>query len=205
MRTRLIPAALAAAVVLTGCQTDDPQPRSAPAEVTPLQAPGPGRILDSRMLTGPEIKAADKSRNWGTAPGDPQTPFCGILSTRRPESRGLRMASFMTEYAELAGQWVTEYDDPAAATSAYKKVIGAIRLCQPMRGVPGPKLVEDRPMPQARVLRWSDPRPEGASHSYAVTRVGNLISVTVLRVPAPGMSAPGVEQIARTAASRLAT
>lgn len=108
MRTRLIPAALAVAVVLTGCQTDDPQPRSpadqgvagrfdqAPAQVTPLQAPGPGRILESRLLTGREIKSADKSRHWGTAPGDPQTPFCGILSTRQPESRGLRMASFMT-------------------------------------------------------------------------------------------------------------
>lgn len=203
MRKRLIPAALAAAVVLTGCQTDDPQPRSAPAEVTPLQAPGPGRILESRLLTGPEIKAADKSRNWGTAPGDPQTPFCGILSTRRPESRGLRMASFMTEYAELVGQWITEYDNPAAATSAYKQLIGAIRTCQPVRGMAGPNLDEDVPIPQARLLRWSDPRPEGASHSYAVTRVGNLISVTVVRLLPPRTRAPGIEQLARTAASRL--
>ncbi|MFC0627228.1 hypothetical protein [Kribbella deserti] len=89
------------------------------------------------------------------------------------------------------------------AAAAYKKVVGAIRLCQPIRGS-GPKLVEDRGIEQVRILRWSDPRPDGVSHSYAVSQFRNLISVTAVRVPGNGMAASIVERIARTAADRLA-
>lgn len=189
-----------------------PAPSVTDVEVKPVELPatdlGSGSLSPLMLLRGGDIARADLRHNWRIESGPPQTPHCGPAITRRPDSRARLMASFVTDDGDIGGQWLTEYDDPAAAVTAYKKFIGAIRLCPAPGGgtEPGQTLSEDRPLRAAvttRLLRWTDDEDYGLSHTFAVTRKSRIVSVTVLQTNGEDIKWTAVEDIARTAGFRL--
>lgn len=210
----VLPAA-AFALSLGGCAGVQlglkPVPSVTGVEVQPVELPvadlGSGSLTPLMMLRGGDLARADLRHNWRIEPGQPQTPRCGPAITRRPDSRARLMAAFTTDSGDVGGQWLTEYDDSGAAVTAYKKFIGAIRLCPSPGGgtVPDQTLTEDRPLRAAvttRLLRWTDDGGD-INHTYAVTQKGRTVSVTLLQTSGEDIKWTAVEDIARTAGFRL--
>lgn len=197
----------------TGTATVKPTPTPTPTP-TPNKPGRPVTLTPEMQLRGSDVAKGDPGRGWSAISGRPQTPICGVVSTHGPANRATATKNFSNGLDASGGQWLTSYDDEAAATTAYNKILAAIRVCT--AGKPAPtharKRTEDRAIKggdATRIIRWydyplpSDPGSEDGGFPYAVTRAGSVISVIAFGEMGKGIAPTNFARIATSAATRL--
>ncbi|MFI7059536.1 hypothetical protein ACIBL3_01020 [Kribbella sp. NPDC050124] len=191
-----------------------PEPAETPSAVPkPVQQATTATLKNSMLLTGADVDKADPQWGWDATKASAD-PICGPSSIRGNGVRGSLNRNFSTGMDAIGGQWITRYDDEAAAKAAYAKIVATIKSCKAL--VPAPtharELTENRTLPVGDatvILRWydyplpSDPGSEPGGFPYAVTRDGAVVSVLAFSEMGDGMKAANFEKLARTAADRL--
>ncbi|WP_405062770.1 hypothetical protein OG474_14350 [Kribbella sp. NBC_01505] len=193
--------------------TASPTKTVQPPTVSPTRPPTVTRLANAMLLTGKEVAASDPKRGWTTTSAASRS-ICGKSATQGNGVQGRLTRSFTNELDASGGQWLTRYQTPAAAKTAYEQIVATIKSCKAF--VPGEtharKLTENRTLAvgdATAILRWydypkpNDPGSEDGGFPYAVTRKGTVVSVIAFGEMGKGIAPAHWEALAQTAAAKL--